>query len=118
VPPEKFVETIKRYNEFANKGDDKEFHKTLTNLKPIEKPPFYASPTQAGVHHTMGGIRTQGTTSQVIDRHNKIIPRLYAAGEVTGGVHGTNRLGGNATTDCIVNGRACGKNAAAEKPWA
>ena len=117
VPPEKFVESIKRYNEFANKGDDKEFHKTLTNLKPIENAPFFASPTQAGVHHTMGGIRTNGTTSQVIDRHNNLILRLYAAGEVTGGVHGTNRLGGNATADCIVNGRACGKNAAAEKPW-
>jgi fumarate reductase flavoprotein subunit len=65
----------------------------------------------------MGGIRTNGTTSQVIDRHNNLILRLYAAGEVTGGVHGTNRLGGNATADCIVNGRACGKNAAAEKPW-
>lgn len=117
VPPEKFLETMKKYNEYAHKGDDKDFRKSLTNLKPVEQPPFFASPTQAGVHHTMGGIRTKGTTGQVIDRTGNVIPRLYAAGEVTGGVHGTNRLGGNATTDCVVNGRACGKNAAAEKPW-
>jgi flavocytochrome c len=117
VPPDKFLETIRKYNEYAKKGEDKDFRKQAENLKTIEKPPFYASPTQAGVHHTMGGIRTKGTTGQVIDRHGNIIPRLYAAGEVTGGVHGTNRLGGNATTDCIVNGRACGKNAAAEKLW-
>jgi urocanate reductase len=118
VPQEKFLQTIKQYNEYVRNGEDKQFGKKKTNLKPVEKAPFYASPTQAGVHHTMGGLRTKGTTGQVIDRNGKAIPRLYAAGEVTGGVHGTNRLGGNATTDCVVNGRACGKNAAAEKSWA
>jgi flavocytochrome c len=117
VPEEKFLETMKKYNEYAKRGDDKEFGKKLTNLKPVEKPPFYVSPTQAGTHHTMGGVRTKGTTGQVIDRHGDIIPRFYAAGEVTGGVHGTNRLGGNATASCIVYGRVCGRNAAAEKPW-
>jgi len=117
VPPNAFVETVRKYNEFAKKGEDKEFGKKLTNLKPVEKPPFYASPTQAGAHHTMGGLRTKGTTGEVIDRRGNIIPHFYAAGEVTGGVHGTNRLGGNGTTDCIVFGRAVGKNAAAEKPW-
>jgi flavocytochrome c len=117
VPPNTFVETVRKYNEYAKKGEDKEFGKKLTNLKPVEKPPFYASPTQAGAHHTMGGLRTKGTTGEVIDRRGNIIPHFYAAGEVTGGVHGTNRLGGNATTDCIVFGRAVGKNAAAEKPW-
>jgi len=118
MPPETFLATIKKYNEDVKKGEDTQFHKQLTNLKPIEKGPFFASPTQAGVHHTMGGLRTKGTTGQVLDREGNLIPKLYAAGEITGGVHGTNRLGGNATTDCIVNGRACGKNAAAEKPWA
>jgi flavocytochrome c len=117
VPPEKFLTTVNRYNEYVKLGEDKEFGKGRTNLKSIEIPPFYASPTQAGAHHTMGGLRTT-IKAQVLDRNGKIIPRLYAAGEVTGGVHGTNRLGGNGTADCIVNGRACGKNAAAEKPWA
>jgi flavocytochrome c len=116
IPQDKFLATVKKYNESVKNGADKEFGKTLTNLKAIATGPFYASPTQAGTHHTMGGLRTKGTTGQVIDRDGSIIPRLYAAGEVTGGVHGTNRLGGNATADCIVNGKACGKMAAAEKP--
>jgi urocanate reductase len=117
VPPNTFVETVRKYNEYAKKSEDKEFGKKPENLKPIEQPPFWASPTQTGVHHTMGGLRTKGKTGQVIDRHERLISRFYAAGEVTGGVHGTNRLGGNGTTDCIVFGRAVGKNAAAEKPW-
>jgi len=117
MPEATFLATVKKYNEMVKKGKDEEFGKQATNLKPIEQPPFYASPTQAGVHHTMGGIRTKGTTCEVLDRNGKTIPRLYAAGEVTSGVHGTNRLGGNATADCIVFGRASGINAAKQKPW-
>ena len=112
-----FLETVKKYNEMVKKGKDEEFGKQTANLKPIEQPPFYASPTQAGVHHTMGGIRTKGTTCEVLDRTGKVMPRLYAAGEVTSGVHGANRLGGNATADCVVFGRISGINAAKEKPW-
>ncbi len=115
VPEDDFLATVRNYNESVQKGKDEAFGKKATNLKTIEKGPFWASPTQAGVHHTMGGLRTKGTTGQVIDRYGKIIPRLYAAGEVTGGVHGTNRLGGNATTDCIVFGRLAGSTAAKEK---
>ena len=117
VPEATFLETVRKYNEMVKKGKDEEFGKQATNLKPIEKPPFYASPTQAGVHHTMGGLRTKGTTCEVFDRNGKVIPRLYAAGEVTSGVHGANRLGGNATADCIVFGRVSGINAAKEKSW-
>ncbi len=115
TPEDVFLKSIAEYNEMVKKGADEAFGKKPANLKPIEKAPFYASPTQAGVHHTMGGLRTKGTTGQVLDRYGKVIPRLYAAGEVTGGVHGTNRLGGNATTDCIVFGRLTGVNAAKEK---
>ena len=115
VPENDFLATVRNYNESVQKGKDEAFGKKMANLKTIEKGPFWASPTQAGVHHTMGGLRTKGTTGQVIDRYGKIIPRLYAAGEVTGGVHGTNRLGGNATTDCIVFGRLAGISAAKEK---
>lgn len=115
VPQDVFLATIRDYNESVNKGKDEAFGKKTANLKTIEKGPFWASPTQAGVHHTMGGLRTKGTTGQVLDRYGKVIPRLYAAGEVTGGVHGTNRLGGNATTDCVVFGRLSGINAAKEK---
>jgi len=118
IPEETFLETITKYNEMAKAGKDDGFGKKQTNLKPIDQPPFYASPTQAGVHHTMGGLITKGLTGQVIDRRGKVIERLYAAGEVTGGLHGSNRLGGNATADCVVFGRAVGINAAKEKPWA
>jgi succinate dehydrogenase/fumarate reductase flavoprotein subunit len=111
MPEQTLLETVRRYNEMVKKGKDEEFGKKSANLKTIEQGPFYASPTQAGVHHTMGGLRTKGTTGQVIDRYGKVIPRLYAAGEVTGGVHGTNRLGGNATADCIVFGRLAGISA-------
>lgn len=117
TPESSFLSTVKNYNEMVKKGKDEEFGKQAANLKTIDKPPFYASPTQAGVHHTMGGIRTKGTTCEVLDRSGKVIPRLYASGEVTSGVHGTNRLGGNATTDCVVFGRVAGINAAKEKPW-
>lgn len=117
MPESDLLDTVKKYNEMAKKGVDEEFGKRAENLKPLDKPPFYASPTQAGVHHTMGGLCTKGTTGEILDRKGEIIPRLYAAGECTGGVHGANRLGGNATMDCIVFGRACGINAAKEKAW-
>ena len=64
----------------------------------------------------MGGLRTKGIAGQVLDRNANVILRLYAAGEATGGLHGTNRLGGNATTDCIVFGRLAGQGAAKETP--
>jgi flavocytochrome c len=115
IPEKTLLETVSKYNEMVMKGKDETFGKETANLKTIEKPPFWASPTQVGVHHTMGGLRTEETTGQVLDRYGKIIPRLYAAGEVMGSVHGTNRLGGNATTECIVFGRTVGINAAKEK---
>ena len=65
------------------------------------------------VHHTMGGLNIN-TKAQVLDRQMKVIPGLYAAGEVTGGIHGTNRVGANAILDIMVFGRIAGANAAAE----
>jgi flavocytochrome c len=114
VPSADFLASVKRYNELVASGKDSDFGKKEVNLKTLEKGPFWASPTQAGVHHTMGGLRTTPDTAQVLDRYGKIVPRLYAAGEVTGGVHGTNRLGGNATGDCIVFGRVAGQLASKE----
>jgi fumarate reductase flavoprotein subunit len=77
------LETVKKYNEGAKKVEDKGFGKEVTKLKAVEQPPFWASPTQAGVHHTMGGLRTKGATGQVLDRHGNVIPRLYAAEQAT-----------------------------------
>lgn len=109
-------ETVARYNEMVDKGVDEEFGKPSMKAK-IEKPPFYAIPQWPSVHHCMGGLQITDK-AQVLDLDGNVIPGLYAAGEVTGGVHGAVRLGSCAFVDCIVMGRTAGKNAAAEVPAA
>ncbi len=81
--------------------------------KRIEDGPFWACYTGMTVHHTMGGINTN-VKAQALDWEGKVIPGLYAAGEITGGIHGTNRVGGNAVLDCFVFGQIAGENAAKE----
>ncbi len=76
--------------------------------------PWYACKKVPTVHHTMGGLEIN-TKTQVLNTEGKVIKGLYAAGEVTGGIHGSNRLGGNAIADCMTYGRAAGANAAAGK---
>ena len=80
----------------------------------MEEGPYYAIPNFPSVHHTMGGLKIN-TEAQVLKDDGSIIPGLYAAGEVTGGIHGSNRVGGNALTDGVVFGRIAGKNAAEGK---
>ena len=106
VDPDAFAETIEKYNQAVETGED-EFGKTLFDKK-LNKPPYYASPRVPTAHHTMGGIKINSDT-QVIDKDGNIIPGFFAAGEVTGGIHGTNRLGGNALPDTIVYGRIAGE---------
>ena len=77
----------------------------------IETAPFYAGRISMSVHHTMGGVRID-EKARVIDRQGKPIANLYAAGEVTGGIHGTNRVGGNAIADIFTFGRIAGHSAA------
>jgi flavocytochrome c len=117
VPPEKFLATLKRYNEAVAKGEDK-LGKAKASLKPVEKAPFFASPVVPGTSHTLGGLRTIGNTAQVLNRSGNPIPRLYAAGECSGGTHGNARIGGNGTAAAVVFGRLSGQKAAGEKPWA
>lgn len=76
--------------------------------------PYYARKSIPTVHHTMGGVKIDGG-AHVLNMENNVIEGLYAAGEVTGGIHGANRLGGNAITDLVVFGRIAGENAAQEK---
>jgi len=110
-------ETIRRYNIFVTHGNDEDFQKPFREgAKPIVKAPFYAMHLWPKVHHCMGGIQIN-TKAQVIGLNHKPIIGLYAAGEVTGGVHGACRLGSCAIADCLVFGRIAGKNAAAEKSW-
>jgi flavocytochrome c len=114
VPVNAFVETVKRFNSFVDAQNDADFGKKKHNLKKIEKAPFWSCLAGMSVHHTMGGLNIN-TRTQVLDRHGKVIPALYAAGEITGGIHGANRVGGNAILDIMVFGRIAGANAAAEK---
>lgn len=103
-------ETIATYNEYYEKGEDEAFGRTSVDLN-FKEGPFYAIPVTPSVHHTMGGLKID-TGTHVYDTEGRIIPGLYAAGEATGGVHGGNRIGGNAMADIVVHGRIAGQNAA------
>ena len=76
----------------------------------IDEPPFFSIEIQPGVHYTMGGV-LPNERCQVLNKDGNPIPGLYAAGEVTGGVHGGNRLGGNSVADTVVFGRIAGREA-------
>ena len=101
--------TVDKYNSYVENGKDLEFNKRSLPAK-IEKAPFYIVKAAPAVHHTMGGIKIN-TEAQVLDKNDKVIKGLYAAGEVTGGIHGTNRLGSDALADITVFGRIAGQNA-------
>ncbi len=104
------TETVKRYNTYRANGKDTEFGRPDMPLA-VAKAPFYAVAVAPGIHHTMGGVAIT-PESEVLDIQSRPIPGLYAAGEVTGGVHGFNRLGGNAVADTVVFGRRSGERAA------
>ncbi|MBQ3693730.1 MAG: flavocytochrome c [Synergistaceae bacterium] len=110
IPADAFAETMKTWNEYVANRKDSEFGRT-SFAQPLDKAPFYAIKVTAGVHHTMGGLKIDSHT-RVLKGDNSVIPGLYAAGEVTGGIHGGNRLGGNAVADFVIFGRIAGQEAA------
>lgn len=103
-------QTIERYNQFAETKRDEDFGRTTGMRHPINKGPFYAIKIAPGVHHTMGGV-TINTDTQVLDTDKHVIQGVFAAGEVVGGVHGANRIGGNAVADIIIFGMQAGRKA-------
>jgi len=112
IPADALEKTVADHNRYIQEGKDPDFNKPMSKLMlPLDKGPFYAVAQWPAVHHTMGGVRIN-KNAQVLDVFGSLIPGLYAAGEATGGIHGSNRLGGNATTDCVVFGRIAGVNAA------
>lgn len=117
VPADALIAAVTEFNRHAEGGDlagtPDEFGRTLYKT-PIDTAPFYAAARVPTVHHTMGGVRIN-VNAQVLDENGNVIPGLYAAGEVTGGIHGSNRLGGNALTDTVVFGRIAGESAHYEK---
>lgn len=109
INPDTFINTIERYNAAVDKGHDDDFGKNAFDLK-IEKAPFYATPRKPAVHHTMGGLSIN-TGAQVLDINGQVIQGLYASGEVAGGIHAGNRLGGNALADIFTFGRIAAQTA-------
>ncbi|MFA9423153.1 MAG: FAD-binding protein, partial [Sedimentibacter sp.] len=103
--------TVSDYNEVVKAKMDSEFGRTSLDVELITAP-YYAVEISPAVHHTMGGV-TINTNTQVINNSGEVITGLFAAGEVTGGVHGANRIGGNAVTDITVFGKIAGMNATA-----
>ena len=112
LPVDAFVNTMETYQVYQATGEDLDFHREAEEmLFPLNEAPYYAIEVEPVIHHTMGGIKIN-TKAEVITRAGNAIPGLYAAGEVTGGVHGGNRLGGNAVADIVVFGKLAGTSAA------
>ncbi len=110
IPSAVLTDTVEKYNEaVASKSD------TLFNRpdmpRALNKPPYYAIEVAPAVHHTMGGV-VINSKAEVQSAQGNTVKGLYAAGEVTGGIHGANRLGGNAISDIVTFGRIAGKQAA------
>ena len=101
-----FAETMEKWNGYVEAKNDPDFGRT-SFANPLNTAPYYAVKVTAGVHHTMGGLKINANT-EVLNEKGEVIPGLFAAGEVAGGVHGANRLGGNAVADFTVFGRIAG----------
>lgn len=111
LPAKELKEAVDTYNKAVDTKKDPFGRAETVLVNKIIKAPFYAGRVTMKRHHTMGGVIIN-KDAQVIDRHGNVIPGLYAAGEVTGGIHGTNRVGGNAMADIFTYGRIAGVNAA------
>lgn len=112
IDPTELVTTITKYNSYVDAGHDPEFGKDVFDLK-VEKAPFYATPRKPALHHTMGGLKID-SSAHVLDTSGQPISGLYAAGEVAGGLHAGNRLGGNSLADIFTFGRIAAQTAAKE----
>lgn len=112
VDGKQLTETVKTYNAYAKAGKDEAFERDSMKLE-LGQGKFYAIEVVPGIHYTMGGVAINAK-AQVINQEGKVIPNLFAAGEVTGGVQGANRLGGNSLADIITFGRIAASSAVEE----
>ncbi|WP_407695829.1 flavocytochrome c [Shewanella avicenniae] len=110
LPAANLEATVASYNGFVKAGKDAQFERP--NMpRELATGPYYALEVKPAVHHSMGGVKID-TSAEVLNKDGKVISGLFAAGEATGGVHGANRLGGNAISDIVTFGRIAGRNAA------
>ncbi|WP_311531120.1 flavocytochrome c [uncultured Anaerococcus sp.] len=111
IDKDALLETVKTFNENSAKEEDPDFNLRMLGWQ-VKDAPFYMMKAAPAVHHTMGGLKIN-TEAKVLNKDGQWIEGLYAAGEVTGGIHGENRLGSVAMTDITVFGKIAGENAAA-----
>jgi flavocytochrome c len=115
IPIASLARTIRRFNSSVTRRHDKLLGKPiLPDAAPLQTPPFYAMRHWPKVHYTAGGVRIDAS-ARVIGLGGQPIGGLFAAGEVTGGVHGACRLGSTSITECLVFGRIAGRNAASRR---
>ena len=112
IDPAVLAETLNNWNQYVADQNDPDFGRTTGMEADLSKAPYYAIKIAPGIHHTMGGVKID-TEAQVISTDGSPIPGLFAAGEVTGGVHGGNRIGGNAVADIVVFGKIASDSAVA-----
>ncbi len=111
IPTSQLKESFDQYNDYAKKGTDP-FGKIYFTNAPFDiNDSFYVAQVTPVVHYTMGGLAISPKSECVYDGSNRVIPGLFAAGELAGGIHGRNRLGGSALLECVVFGRVAGASA-------
>lgn len=108
IDSEHLIHSVTSYNACTDAGKDGTFGRVAFGCK-LEHGPYTATARQVSIHYTMGGLTIDPDT-HVLNQKGDVIPGLYAAGEITGGIHGSNRLGGNAITDIIVFGLQAAKS--------
>lgn len=111
VPADQLQATLDTYNKAVADKKDAEFGRTTGMEHDLSAGPFYAIKIAPGIHYTMGGVKIN-TNTEVLNKDGQAIPGLFAAGEVTGGLHGQNRIGGNSVADIIIFGHQAGIKAA------
>lgn len=110
VPADKLTATMTAYNDNVAQQANDEFGRTMGRHE-LNQAPFYAIHIAPAVHYTMGGLHIN-TNTQVLDENGNAIAGLLAAGEVAGGLHGNNRIGGNSIAETVVFGRQAAITAA------
>lgn len=114
VPADKLETTVNNWNQMVAAGKDTDFDRKTGMERKISEAPYYAIHIAPAIHYTMGGIHIDSRT-RVIDGNGDIIPGLLAAGEVAGGLHGNNRIGGNSIAETVIFGIQAGREAFLEK---
>lgn len=112
IDPATLAQTLADWNGYVAAQNDPDFGRTTGMEADLSQAPYYAIKIAPGIHHTMGGVKID-TQARVINTQGDPIPGLFAAGEVTGGVHGGNRIGGNAVADIVVFGKVAAQSAIA-----